>query len=114
MEMSVACLEPYDIGLNDGPNVQVESDDLENMDTVQVSHPTLGQYFGSFEKPSRKIIIQNYQITIRLRHPTKKRTQMILSLKNRLLTVSISPDDVHTFSYYEQRYLLLIDKDKNS
>ena len=58
--MSVAYLELYDIGLNDDLNVQVEFDGLENMDTVQVSHPTLGQYFGSFEKPSRKIIIQNY------------------------------------------------------
>ena len=64
--MSVACLEPYDIGLNDGPNVQVESDDLENMDTVQVFRPTLGRYFGSFEMPLlvQAIKFQNFQITI--------------------------------------------------
>ena len=49
--MSVAYLKLFDIGLNDDPNVQVESDGLENMDTVQVSHPTLGRYFGSFEMP---------------------------------------------------------------
>ena len=50
-EKSVACLEPYDIVSNDGQIEQVGFDGLDNRDIVPAFHPTLAQYYGSFEMP---------------------------------------------------------------
>jgi hypothetical protein len=51
MEKSVACLELYDIVSNDDQIEQVEFDGLDNRDIVPAFHPTLAQYYGSFEMP---------------------------------------------------------------
>ena len=50
-EKSVACLELYDIVSNDDQIEQVEFDGLDNKDIVPAFHPTLAQYYGSFEMP---------------------------------------------------------------
>ena len=50
-EKSVACLEPYDIVSNDGQIELVGFDGLDNRDIVPAFHPTLAQYYGSFEMP---------------------------------------------------------------
>ena len=59
--MSAAYSKLFDIESNDDRNVLVESDDLENKDIVEASHPILEQCFGSFAMP---LLLDNILINL--------------------------------------------------